>query len=96
MTYTTTRRRVLQTAGLGGTAALAGCVVGSGPANDIRTRPLDLSPDTKPAELDPAKSVDIDRIAADPRNIPAPITRDTPETVEVELETLEQVAEVEP
>ena len=96
MTYTTTRRRVLQTAGLGGTAALAGCVVGSGPANDIRTRPLDLSPDTKPAELDPAKSVDIDRIAADPRNLPAPITRDASETVEVELETLEQVAEVEP
>ncbi|WP_350356159.1 copper-containing nitrite reductase [Halorarius halobius] len=95
MTYTTTRRRVLQTAGLGGAAALAGCTVGTPPANDVRTSPVQFQQDT-PAELGEAKPVDVDRIAADPRDIPAPISRSEPATVEVEMETLELVAEVEP
>jgi len=93
MTRTTTRRRVLQATGLGGTMALAGCTVGTAPANDVQTSPLQLQPDE---ELNDARSVDVDRIAADPRELPPPITRTTPETVEVELETRELVAEVEP
>ncbi|WP_255198391.1 copper-containing nitrite reductase [Halorarius litoreus] len=94
MPYNTTRRRVLQTAGVGGAAALAGCTVGSGPANDVRTSPVQFQTD-EPAELGDAKPVDVDRIAADPTDIPAPITRSEPATIEVELETLELVAEVE-
>jgi len=74
--------------------ALAGCTVGTGRTDDIETSPLRTQ--TEPPELDDAKSTDIDRIAADPRDIPAPIDRDTPETVSVELETEELVAEVEP
>ena len=94
MTYNTTRRRVLQTAGLGGTMALAGCTVGSPPENDIRTSPVQFQSE-KPAELQDAKPVDVDRIAADPTAIPGPITRSEPATVEVELETRELVAEIE-
>jgi nitrite reductase (NO-forming) len=93
MMPTTTRRRVLQTAGLGGAMALAGCTVGSLTTEDVQTSPLALQTEE---ELDEAKPVDVDRIAADPRDIPAPITRSSPATVEVELETREVVAEVEP
>jgi len=74
--------------------ALAGCTVGTGRTDDIETSPLRMQ--TEPPELDDAKTVDVDRIAADPRDIPAPIDRDSPETVSVELETEELVAEVEP
>ncbi|WP_144905970.1 copper-containing nitrite reductase [Halobellus captivus] len=94
MTYTTTRRRVLQAAGVGGTMALAGCTVGTLTTDDIETSPLPLQMDDP--DLGPAKTADVDRIAADPRDIPAPITRSKPTTVEVELETRELVAEVEP
>jgi len=46
--------------------------------------------------MNPAKETDVDRIAADPTDIPDPIDRDESKTVEVELTTREQVAEVEP
>lgn len=93
MTYTTTRRQVLQATGVAGTMALAGCTVGAPPTNDVQVEPLQLQVEE---ELDGAKPVDVDRVAADPRDIPAPIDRTSPETIEVELETLETVAEVEP
>jgi nitrite reductase (NO-forming) len=94
MSYMTTRRRLLQAAGVGGTMALAGCTVGTLRTDDIQTEPLPLQQDDP--DLDNAKTVDVDRIAADPRDIPAPITRSEPAIVEVELETREVVAEVEP
>ena len=94
MNFKTTRRRYLQAAGAGGAMALAGCTVGTGRTNDIQTSPLRAQ--SEPPELDDAKSVDVDRIAADPRDIPAPIDRDNPETIEVEMETREHVAEIEP
>jgi len=94
MTYTTTRRRVLQAAGLGGTMALAGCTVGTLTNDEVDTSPLPLQQDDP--DLDDARAVDVDRVAADPRDIPAPITRSEPATVEVEMETRELVAEVEP
>jgi nitrite reductase (NO-forming) len=90
MTITTTRRQVLQTIGIGGAAALAGCV--SAPAGKVRVSAS--VPTTE--ELAPAKTVTAARVAADPRDIPAPITRRTAATAPVELETLEVVAEVEP
>ena len=88
---TTTRRRVLQALGAGGAAALAGCMVGyQGPANDrTNTEP-------QPPDMKSARPTDVDRIAADPTAIPAPIERDHPETVRVEMTTNELVAEVEP
>ncbi len=94
MTYTTTRRRVLQAAGVGGTMALAGCTVGTLTTDDVQTEPLPLQQDDP--DLDDARAVDVDRVAADPRDIPGPIARSEPATVEVELETREVVAEVEP
>jgi nitrite reductase (NO-forming) len=93
MSYTTTRRRFLQAAGVGTATALAGCVVGT-PANQVETHPLSFGGD-EPAALAAAKPVDVDRIAADPTDIPGPITRSEPATVTVELETRELVAEVE-
>lgn len=94
MTYTTTRRHVLQAAGIGGAMALAGCTVGAPTTDNIETNPLPLQ--SEDPTLGAAKAVDVDRIAADPRDVPAPITRSQPATVEVELETRELVAEVEP
>jgi nitrite reductase (NO-forming) len=73
--------------------ALAGCTVGSLTTEDVQTTPLELQTEE---QLDDAKPVDVDRIAADPRAIPEPITRSSPATVEAELETREVVAEVEP
>lgn len=88
---TLTRRRLLQTVAIGG-AALAGCV--SAPTSDapsagnIRT--------DGPSDLAPARSLAVDRVAADPTAVPPPIRRTTPETVTVHLTAREQVAEVEP
>ena len=94
MTYTTTRRRVLQGMAVGSAGALAGCTVGS-PKNDVQvTGPLDVAGD-RPA-LGAARPTDVDRVAADPRDVPDPIDRSEPATVPVELETREVVAEVEP
>ncbi|MCU4716937.1 copper-containing nitrite reductase [Halapricum hydrolyticum] len=81
-----TRRRVLQALGVGAAGSLAGCATLSddGPATP-----------TEPSVDDP-QSPDIDRIAADPTEVPDPIDRSSPATVEVELETRELVAEIEP
>ncbi|WP_117595379.1 copper-containing nitrite reductase [Haloprofundus halophilus] len=94
MTYTTTRRRVLQGMAVGTAGALAGCTVGS-PTNDLQVSgPLDVGIDEP--SLGAAKPVDVDRVAADPRDVPKPITRSEPATIPVELETREVVAEIEP
>jgi len=95
MNFDITRRKTLGAAGVGGTMALAGCTVGSGETDNVETSPLQ-SQDDDAAELADPKDVDVDRVAADPRDVPDPIDRDAPETVEVELETKEVVAEVEP
>ncbi|WP_254547006.1 copper-containing nitrite reductase [Halomarina pelagica] len=89
MSQSTTRRRMLQAVGLAGAAALAGCST---------ERPSDLSVTETPAEkgISPAKSVDVKRVAADPRDLPKPITRTSPAVVKAEFETREMVAEVEP
>ncbi|WP_276253044.1 copper-containing nitrite reductase [Halomontanus rarus] len=89
---TTTRRRVLQALGVGGFAALAGCQA------PLTQTPEDVTNPTTPTtpDMNPAKPVDVDRIAADPTAIPGPISRDNAETVAVEMTTNELVAEVEP
>ncbi|WP_435317510.1 copper-containing nitrite reductase [Haloarchaeobius sp. TZWSO28] len=93
MSSTTTRRRFLQAMGVGSATALAGCTIGS-QRNDLSI--FDHGMAAGQAKLSPPKAVDVDRVAADPRDIPAPITRTEPAVVAVEMETLEVVAEVEP
>jgi len=82
--------------GLGGAAALAGCTTTT-TANELSIEPAN-APVQQAADtsLGAAETVTADRVAADPRDIPAPITRKKPAVVEALLETEEVVAEVEP
>ena len=80
-----TRRRVLQGTGAIGAASLAGCVAGyQGPQQPAEE------------ELQEAAAVDVDRIAADPTDVPPPVDWDEPREHETELTTTERTAEVEP
>ena len=85
--FETRRRRFLQAVGLGGAGALAGC---SGQES--------TAPKTTAATngIDSAKSVDVDRVAADPRDVPDPIDRDESRTLEFTLTAEEVTAEIEP
>jgi nitrite reductase (NO-forming) len=82
----TTRRRTLQALGIGGTAAVAGCTAVGAPRADAERQRERIEQQATPS---------IDRIAADPTDIPEPIDRDEPETVEVTLRAEEVTAEVE-
>lgn len=84
MSYDTTRRRVLQSLGVGGTAAVAGCAVNA-PSVKQRTETQNKMNQEK---------ITTDRVAAEPTDIPGPIQRDTPETVDVHLRTEEVTAEI--
>ncbi len=85
-----TRRRTLQALGLGGAATLAGCS-STAPTAD-NTEATTAAP-TEQASA--ATSTDIDRVAADPTDIPDPIDRDAPAEVDVTLRSEEVVAEIE-
>ena len=76
--------------GVGGAAALAGCSVGDDPQN-LTAQETDAGQQG----LADARPVDVDRIAANPTDIPGPITRSHPATVTAEFTTKELVAEVE-
>ena len=85
------RRTVLKAAGAGGAMSIAGCLntpvdEQSAPANN----------QTESGGPEPAKSVDTDRIAADPTDLPDPVDWDSPRHHEVEMTTTEETAEVEP
>ena len=87
----TTRRTWLQAMGLGGVATVAGCVAA----------PSQSDPETpdETASRDPAAqaaATDVDRVAADPTDLPPPIDRDHAETVAVTLRPEEVTAEIEP
>ena len=89
----TNRRTFLGALGASGAAALAGCVALGG--ND------EEQPDDNPGGEDDdglpaAEEIEIDRIAADPMDIPPPVDWDEPRHHEIELFTSERVAEVEP
>ncbi|WP_225335726.1 copper-containing nitrite reductase [Halomicrobium urmianum] len=87
-----TRRRVLKALGAAGTAAVAGCA--SAPGSTEQESAASETP-TEPAMNQPQEP-DVDRIAADPTDVPGPIDRSSPRTVEIEMTTTEVVAEVEP
>jgi nitrite reductase (NO-forming) len=88
----TTRRRVLQALGVGGATAVAGCVSTPG---SIEEPQAEQSTPQEPS-MNPAKDTDVDRVAADPTDMPSPIDRDEPTTHDIEMTTQEVVAEVEP
>ncbi|MFB6141704.1 MAG: copper-containing nitrite reductase [Halosimplex sp.] len=88
---TQTRRTFLKTSAAAGAAAVAGC------ATQIPEDKVTFTEaDGGPRSLDAAKATTVDRVAADPTDVPAPIDRDEPGTVEVELTTREVTAEIEP
>ncbi|MFB6281888.1 MAG: copper-containing nitrite reductase [Haloferacaceae archaeon] len=84
--FETTRRRTLQALGIGGTAAVAGCTAGAPRADDAAQQRRQVETTATPTA---------DRVAADPTDIPAPIDRDRPKTVEVTLRPEEVTAEIE-
>ncbi|QLG49171.1 copper-containing nitrite reductase [Natrinema halophilum] len=85
------RRHVLQAIGATGALAVAGC---------LGSDPQENSPDSnEPAEeegLPAAKSVDVDQIARDPTDIPAPVDWTQPRTHDVTIRTEKVTAEIEP
>jgi len=86
--FDTTRRRVLQGLGISGTAAVAGC-----------TAPGGESPATEqPQQNAAAQSAqpEVDRVAADPTDVPDPVDWSEPKHHEVELDVKEVTAEIEP
>lgn len=90
----TNRRTVIQTIGTAGAVALAGCLADDGPTEDESASPeADAAID---APLPAAEPVDLERIAADPMDLPPPVDWDEPRTHEITLETVEVTAEVEP
>jgi nitrite reductase (NO-forming) len=84
--FDTSRRRVLQSLGIGGTAAVAGCSA---------TAPTDTETEQQRTQVEQASKPSVDRVAADPTDIPGPIDRDEPKTVEVTLRPEEVRAEIE-
>jgi len=93
MTQKLSRRRAVQAIGVGAVGALAGCI--GAPVN-AEPATADGTLAEEAPRLDPARDVDVDRIAADPTDVPAPVDWDEPREHDVTLRTEELVAEVEP
>ena len=87
----TTRRKLLKISGAASGLAVAGCL--GAPVNEDDPQPAAA---TTQQSLSEAKTTDVNRVAADPTDVPAPIDRDEPATVEVNLTTTEVTAEIEP
>jgi nitrite reductase (NO-forming) len=75
----------MQALGLGGAAGVAGCTAGVSPSATETDDPV----------IDAAKTQSKETVAADPTDLPEPIDRDEPRTVEVDLEIEEVVAQIE-
>jgi len=84
--FETTRRRALQALGVGGATAVAGC--------SVRAPTADAENQRKRVEQQSVPSVD--RVAADPTDVPDPIDRSEPTDVDVTLRPEEVTAEIEP
>ncbi|WP_248516780.1 copper-containing nitrite reductase [Salinarchaeum laminariae] len=85
------RRGMMTALGAGAALGLAGCISapeeGSVSANDT---------EAQDEELDAAKTTDVDRVAADPTDVPDPINRSSSVEHDVTLTTQEVTAELEP
>jgi len=86
----TTRRHVLQALGLGGAASFAGC---SAPTNPQDARNVNANQGTTTMNT---KQPTVDRVAADPTDIPDPVDWTSPKHHDITLEVKEVVAEIEP
>jgi nitrite reductase (NO-forming) len=82
-----TRRRTLQALGLGGAASVAGCASNAPTAGG--------STATTVQDTSTPAPTDVDRIAADPTDIPDPIDRDEPTEHDITLRSEEVTAEIE-
>jgi len=91
--FDTTRRKMLQAMGVGGaTATIAGCAEAP-TQNSAATSTQTLTEQVQNAT---PNQVDVDTVAADPADVPAPIDRDEPTTHDITMETREVTAEIEP
>jgi len=79
---------MLQALGVGGAVSLAGC-----PADAPQNGAVEEAAATDSPQ---AAQVDVDTVAADPRDVPDPIDRDEPATIQQTLRTEEMTAEIEP
>ncbi|MFB6102440.1 MAG: copper-containing nitrite reductase [Haloplanus sp.] len=87
--FETTRRRTLQALGVGGAAAAAGCSVQAPAASEAEAQ-------KQRTQVEQQSKPSVDRIAADPTDIPGPIDRNQPAEVDVTLRPEEVTAEIEP
>jgi nitrite reductase (NO-forming) len=87
----TTRRRILQALGLGGAASIAGCASTAPTADNTQATTAAATEQTEAPQ-----STDVDRIAADPNELPGPVDWSDPRHHEVEMTATERVAEIEP
>ncbi|RKD97893.1 copper-containing nitrite reductase [Halopiger aswanensis] len=95
-THSKPRRRFLQTAGAATALAVAGCL-GSGSDGDSADRSTgDDTDSTDEASATAATSVDVDRIARDPTDIPDPVDWTEPREHDITIETERLTAEIEP
>jgi len=92
MSYTT-RRTVLEAIGLGGVASIAGCTA---PTRTGQLTAQEQQQQMKQQQQLQAKGVDVDRIAADPTDVPDPVDWSSPKHHDIELEVKELTAEIEP
>ncbi|MFC6717818.1 copper-containing nitrite reductase [Natrialbaceae archaeon GCM10025810] len=91
------RRRFLQTVGAAGAVAVAGCVGGDESGGDTNENRSDESSDESSEDgLPKAETLDVDRIAADPTDVPDPVDWSEPREHDLTFRTEELTAEVEP
>ncbi|AFO57665.1 copper-containing nitrite reductase [Natrinema sp. J7-2] len=86
------RRHVLQAIGATGAVAVAGCLGGDAQGSSTDGNEPAAEDDGLPA----AKSVDVERIARDPTDIPEPVDWDEPREHDVTIRTERVTAEIEP
>jgi len=89
------RRTFMTFAGAGSALAIAGCT-GILNSTDDQEPEADAAEGTGDEGLEAAEEVDVDRIAADPTELPDPVDWDEPRTHEFEMTTTEVTAEIEP
>ncbi|GAB3663585.1 copper-containing nitrite reductase [Halopiger thermotolerans] len=86
------RRQFMQAVGAAGVVAIAGCLSDDVSGNSATTENETAVEEGLPA----AKAVDIDRIARDPTDIPAPVDWTEPREHDVRIRTKDVTAEIEP
>ena len=84
------RRTFMKAAGAGAAVLTAGCL--GAPRADAGAQ-AQTTPAADAGGLDPAKSVDLDRIAADPTELPDPVDWSEPRHHEIELEPGARIAQ---